>query len=283
MIVPWPFISRGTEWLVPIVPGLVRLIVVPWKSVDRELVVAGLADEVLVGGPERREVHRLGGLDRGHQQLAGAVGLRQVDGEAEVDVGGGDEVGLAVDDVEAVVHLRHRLERLDQRVADEVRERHLAAAGAGEVVVDDDPVVPEQLDRHRADAGGRRHGEADVHVLHGAGRRAAQHGERRLVGGLGLAAGSGSGLGFGHRAGAARGLRRPALSARGRRLRRPASRRGPSARLGSASSGLRRRASRRPSRRASRGGFAGGCSAVCGGRVPPPLCRSRRCSPARGP
>ena len=29
---PCPFISRGTEWLVPIVPGLVRLIVVPWKS-----------------------------------------------------------------------------------------------------------------------------------------------------------------------------------------------------------------------------------------------------------
>ena len=32
MIVPWPFISRGTEWLVPIVPGFVRLIVVPAKS-----------------------------------------------------------------------------------------------------------------------------------------------------------------------------------------------------------------------------------------------------------
>src|SRR3954451_13429343 len=32
MIVPWPRISRGTEWLVPIVPGLVSEIVVPWKS-----------------------------------------------------------------------------------------------------------------------------------------------------------------------------------------------------------------------------------------------------------
>jgi hypothetical protein len=30
MIVPWPGIRRGTEWTVPIVPGLVRLIVVPW-------------------------------------------------------------------------------------------------------------------------------------------------------------------------------------------------------------------------------------------------------------
>ena len=31
-IVPWPLISRGTEWTVPMVPGLVRLIVVPAKS-----------------------------------------------------------------------------------------------------------------------------------------------------------------------------------------------------------------------------------------------------------
>ena len=31
-IVPCPAISRGTEWFVPIVPGLVRLIVVPVKS-----------------------------------------------------------------------------------------------------------------------------------------------------------------------------------------------------------------------------------------------------------
>ncbi len=32
MMVPWPCISRGTEWLVPMVPGLVRLTVVPAKS-----------------------------------------------------------------------------------------------------------------------------------------------------------------------------------------------------------------------------------------------------------
>ncbi len=32
MIVPWPIIRRGTEWFVPSVPGLVRLIVVPAKS-----------------------------------------------------------------------------------------------------------------------------------------------------------------------------------------------------------------------------------------------------------
>ena len=70
-------------------------------------------------------------------------------------------LGLPSTVVEADVHLRHRPQRLDQRVADQVGERHLAAAGAGEVVVDDDAVVPEQLDRHRADAGRGRDGQAE--------------------------------------------------------------------------------------------------------------------------
>jgi hypothetical protein len=34
--------SRGTEWFVPIVPGLVRLIVVPAKSVTASLLVRAL-------------------------------------------------------------------------------------------------------------------------------------------------------------------------------------------------------------------------------------------------
>ncbi len=42
MIAPWPFIRRGTEWLVPIVPGLVRLIEVPWKSVTWSLPLRAL-------------------------------------------------------------------------------------------------------------------------------------------------------------------------------------------------------------------------------------------------
>ena len=42
MIAPCPFISRGTEWLVPIVPGLVRLIDVPAKSVTWSLPLRAL-------------------------------------------------------------------------------------------------------------------------------------------------------------------------------------------------------------------------------------------------
>jgi len=32
MIAPWPRMSRGMDWTVPIVPGLVSVMVVPWKS-----------------------------------------------------------------------------------------------------------------------------------------------------------------------------------------------------------------------------------------------------------
>ena len=37
MIAPWPCMRRGTEWTVPMVPGLVREIVVPWKSLTSSL------------------------------------------------------------------------------------------------------------------------------------------------------------------------------------------------------------------------------------------------------
>ena len=50
------------------------------------------------------------------------------------------------------VHRRHPAQRLDERVPDDVGERHLAAPRAGQVVVDDHPVVDEQLGRHRAHA-----------------------------------------------------------------------------------------------------------------------------------
>ena len=52
MIVPWPAISRGTEWIVPMVPGLVRRDRGAREVVDGQLAAARLADDVLVGGPE---------------------------------------------------------------------------------------------------------------------------------------------------------------------------------------------------------------------------------------
>ena len=78
------------------------------EVLDRELAGPGLADDVLVGHPELAEVHRLGGLDAGHEQLPGAVVLAHVDGQAEVDVLGLDQHRLAVDLGVGVVHLRRR-------------------------------------------------------------------------------------------------------------------------------------------------------------------------------
>ena len=42
MMAPWPGIRRGTECSVPIVPGLVREIVVPWKSATVSLPLRAL-------------------------------------------------------------------------------------------------------------------------------------------------------------------------------------------------------------------------------------------------
>ena len=88
---------------------------------------------------------------------------------------GGDRVRLAVHLGEVPVHVRELLDRLHQRVADQVGERDLAAAGALEVVVDDDPVVDHQLGRDGPHAGRGRHFQRGRHVLDHCGCRPAQH------------------------------------------------------------------------------------------------------------
>ena len=165
------------------------------EVLDGQLAAAGPADHVLVGHPELAEVHALRGLDRGHQQLARPVLGRHVDGQAQVDVLRLDQRGLAVQLGVGVVHLRRRGQRADHREPDQVGERDLAAPAAGQVVVDHDAVVDQQLGRHRADAGRGGHGQAGGHVDRGAGGRAAQpggaRGRRRGRGGLGRLAGDG--------------------------------------------------------------------------------------------
>ncbi len=131
---------------------------------DGELAASRLPHGVLVGQPELAEVHPLGRLDVRHKQLAGAVLLMHVDRQAQVDVLGLDQDGLAVNLSVGVVHLGRCRERPDDRVADEVGEGDLAAAAAGKVVVDHDPVVDEQLGGDGAHGRGRRHSEAGLHV-----------------------------------------------------------------------------------------------------------------------
>ena len=95
---------------------------------------------------------------------------------------GCDQGRLAVDLGERVVHLRVLGERLHQGVPDQVGEADLAAAPAGEVVVDHDAVVGEELRRHRAHARRGRHLQRRVHVLHDPGGDAADRRGLRAAG-----------------------------------------------------------------------------------------------------
>ena len=146
------------------------------EIVDPEFAGASPVDEVLVGVPERGEVHVLRVLDARDEQLPGAVALLHVDRDAEPDAFVLDHGGLAVDLGVGHVHARHGLHGLDHGVADQVGEADLPLALAAQVVVDHHAVVDQQLRGDGPDAGGRRDAEAGLHVRDDARRGAAQHG-----------------------------------------------------------------------------------------------------------
>src|SRR6266536_1483426 len=94
--------------------------------------------------------------------------------QAEVDVLGMAGVRLRVPlDVDGVHH-RHGLDRLDDRVADEVGEAHLAATLAAQVAVEHVAIDLEQPRRDHTERGRGRHLEAGLHGLHDPGRRPAE-------------------------------------------------------------------------------------------------------------
>ncbi len=75
---------------------------------DRQLVALDLADQILVGREEAREVERVGVAEHRHDQRARAVALVDVDGEAHVDRWVADDARLAVGTLgERVAHVRH--------------------------------------------------------------------------------------------------------------------------------------------------------------------------------
>ena len=154
------------------------------EVVGGELALSRLVDEAVVGVDELAEGQRLRLLDVGHQQSAGPVLLRHVDGEAEVDMGGGDHHGLAVADVVGDVLRGEVLQGADHGEADEVGEGDLSTTGALEVRVDDDPVVDERLGRQGPDRGGGRDFQRLIHVLGDELRGAAQGSDRLLRCGL---------------------------------------------------------------------------------------------------
>ena len=176
------------------------------EVVKVQLVLAGLGHEGLVGLHELGQVHEVGLLDGGHQQAALPVGAGHVDGQAEGHVGRlvQDRLAGLVDPV-GDVHRGHLGQGLDDRPADEVGEGDLAAAGTGQVSVDDGPILDEDLGGHGPGGGGRGYGQGVVHVLGGAGCRTLEPGGAVLVGvtvlvmsgvaGLALSVGGGRGCG----------------------------------------------------------------------------------------
>ena len=132
---------------------------------------AGARNEVLVSVDELGEGQRVGVVDDGDLQGVVALRVGHVDGQAEADVRELLDGGLAALDRVAHVEVGHLAQRLHQGVADEVRERDLAADGARQVRVDEGPVFDQELGWDLALGGGRGDGERRLHVLGGRARR----------------------------------------------------------------------------------------------------------------
>ena len=76
-----------------------------------------------------------------------------------------DDIGLAVLELVAHVHVWVQLNGLNHGVADDVGKGDLATAGALEVVIDHGAVFPHELDRHIAHGGSGRNFQGFFHVL----------------------------------------------------------------------------------------------------------------------
>src|ERR1035437_5354678 len=163
MMAPWPIMRRGLEDMVPTVPGLVREMVVPWKSAGGGLArggrgtraaeggggefgAAGAGHKVVESGDVFLETERAGVLDVGHHEAARAVLARDVDGDAEVHLGPHQTEGLAVALGVGVVESGDFFQGFDDGPADEVGVGNFAAADEGAVLIDDAPVFIHHLD-----------------------------------------------------------------------------------------------------------------------------------------
>jgi hypothetical protein len=120
---------------------------------------AGTRDEVLVGVDELGEGQCVGVVDDGNLQGVVALRVGHVDGQAEADVRELLHGRLAALDRVAHVEVGHLAQRLHEGVADEVRERDLAADGARQMRVDEGAVFDEELGGDLPLGGGRWDGE----------------------------------------------------------------------------------------------------------------------------
>ena len=71
----------------------------------------------------------------------------------------------AVNNAKAKIHIRIDLDGLHYRPSDDVRERDLAVALSGEMLIEDTAIFFENLDWDRSRAGRRRNRQAQLHIL----------------------------------------------------------------------------------------------------------------------
>ena len=96
MMAPCPGIRRGLEAIVPTVPGLVREMVVPWKSAGVSLALRARATRSSKAVTYSWKLSAPAFLMLGTIRLRRAVLAGDVDGDAEVDLRMHDAEGLAV-------------------------------------------------------------------------------------------------------------------------------------------------------------------------------------------
>ena len=145
---------------------------------DAQFAGAGARDEIV----ERSEVLGEGHLARvpdvGDEETAGAVLARDVDRDTEVDFLLDDAEQLARGvGCEGVIQRRIGLDGFHDGPSNEMRVGNLALVEQRAVVIDETPVLVDDLDRDDALRGGQRDGRAQGHVFGNAGSGAAQRHE----------------------------------------------------------------------------------------------------------
>ena len=109
-------------------PGVRQLDRAAGEVVGHQPVCPGLLDDCLVRGVERGEIHSFGVFDHRDDECPATVFLLDIDGQAQPDRSGVDAMWLSVDFLEDVRHHREALRGQHDGVADQMRERDLAAA-----------------------------------------------------------------------------------------------------------------------------------------------------------
>ena len=135
------------------------------EILDGQRAVTAALDDVVVSVPELAEAQLLGTLNVRNHQVTRTIGAGDINCQTEVHVSVVDGNGLALlIHVVGHVHGGHSRNGADDRVTNNVGEGNLAAAGAGQVLVDSATVLNQKLSGDRANS---RSGGDGQRLFHG--------------------------------------------------------------------------------------------------------------------